>query len=524
MKKIAIKPVTEIPVVNLAIDTIEIGKQALVFVGTRPSAEKSAEEIAKKVGACQDPERDKELEKLKERILGALSSPTKQCKRLAESVRRGIAFHHSGLTSKQRELIEENFRKGTVKIICATPTLSAGVDLPAYRAIIRDLKRFGRQGYDWIPVLEYMQMAGRAGRPRFDKEGQAIILASSEGHAEELEEIFIRGEAEEIYSKLAAEPVLRTYVLSLISSRIVANRKELLSFFEKTFWAHQFRNMEMLAGIIDKMIGLLEEWKMITVSGSSGDFVSADELGDSRIKPTLIGSRVAELYIDPLTAHQFIGGLEKSETKGITAFNLLQLVSFTLEFRPSLRVKGREQDDIEESLAQKEDELLAEEPSLYDPDYEDFLSSIKATLFLMDWIDESSEELLLEKFNIRPGEIRAKLAIAEWLLYSIAELAKALQMRRPSLELAKLRIRVKNGVREELLPLLRLKGIGRARARKLYGSRIRTLADAKKADIATLAQAVGGRKIALDIKKQLGQEIKEIPKGRRKGQTSVPGY
>ena len=52
--------------------------------------------------------------------------------------------------------------------------------MPAYRSIIRDLKRYGHRGYDWIPVLEYLQQAGRAGRPEFDKQGQAIAIASTE--------------------------------------------------------------------------------------------------------------------------------------------------------------------------------------------------------------------------------------------------------------------------------------------------------------------------------------------------------
>ena len=87
----------------------------------------------------------------------------------------------------------------------------------------------------------------------------------------------------------------------------------------------------------------------------------------------------------------------------------------------------------------------------------------------------------------------------------------------------KLRIRIKDGVKEELLPLLKLKNIGRIRARKMFAHGIKDLGDVKKADLATLSQLLG-KKIAEDVKKQVGEEIHEIPKGTRKGQLSLEKF
>src|SRR3989338_11703323 len=101
--------------VNLALDTIQKNKQALIFVGSKKSAEKQAEEIAKKCKTQQ--------EELAEKARHALVKPTEQCERLAKCIEKGIAFHHAGLHSKQRELIENHFRSGEIKIICSTPTL-----------------------------------------------------------------------------------------------------------------------------------------------------------------------------------------------------------------------------------------------------------------------------------------------------------------------------------------------------------------------------------------------------------------
>ena len=154
---------------NLAFDTLKKKKQALVFVNTKRSAEKVAEEIAKKIK-----ETNEHLTLLRDQALGVLGKPTRQCERLARCLEKGIAFHHAGLHAKQKELIEDHFRSGTIRIISCTPTLAAGLDLPAFRTIIRDLKRYTGRGMAYIPVLEFLQMAGRAGRPKFDKFGESM--------------------------------------------------------------------------------------------------------------------------------------------------------------------------------------------------------------------------------------------------------------------------------------------------------------------------------------------------------------
>src|SRR3989338_10171526 len=270
-----ISNVSDNPAINIALDTLSLGKQALVFVNTKKSAEKTAEDIARKIKT-----ESKGLLELSEKALNALSSPTKQCQRLAASIKKGVAFHHAGLVAKQRELIEENFKSGLIKIICATPSLAMGVDLPAYRAIIKDLKRYGHRGINFIPVLEYLQMAGRAGRPKYDKEGEAICVAITESEKENLFEKYVLGEPEAIYSKLAVEPALRTYLLSLIAANFVNTHKKIVDFFGKTFWAHQFSDMDKLVAIIDKMLDLLEEWEFIEKDSKREDFVSADRIND----------------------------------------------------------------------------------------------------------------------------------------------------------------------------------------------------------------------------------------------------
>src|SRR3989338_5793083 len=337
---------------DLALDTIKLGKQALVFVNTKRSAEKTAEDISNKIKT-----NDENLKELSEKALKALSRPTKQCERLARCVKKGVAFHHAGLVARQRELIEDSFRNGAIKIICATLTLAFGLDLPAFRSIIKDLKRYGSQGLSYIPVLEYLQMSGRAGRPKFDKFGETICVAISDNDKKKIYERYILGEPEEIYSKLAVEPVLRTYLLSLIAANFVNTRREIVDFFGKTFWAYQFVDMTRLEQIIDKMLDLLEEWEFIQ-GHDKEDFTTADKLNDKRINATNMGKRVAELYLDPLTAYFFITCLRNASDRRINEFSFLQMISHTLEMRPLLRVSIREGNKIQQELLKFYDFLL----------------------------------------------------------------------------------------------------------------------------------------------------------------------
>lgn len=505
--------------INIALDTISKGKQALVFVNSKRSAEKQAEDISKKIKT-----NSKELDALSDAALKVLSRPTVQCERLAKCLKKGIAFHHAGLRSEQKEMIEDAFRDGRIKIICCTPTLAAGLDLPAFRAVLQSLRRYSGFGMKWIPVLEYLQMSGRAGRPGYDSYGEAIAIAETDAAKEEILNKYVYGEPESIYSKLAVEPVLRTYLLSLIATNFVKTKKQILNFFSKTFWAYQYADMEKLGYIIEKMLALLEEYEFIR-SSNNEEFASAADLDDCAYKATLMGQRVAQLYIDPMTANYFITCMQRATSKQVTAFSFLQMVSNTLEMRPLLNVKVSEFDKIQEGLNLHFSNLIANEPTMYDVEYDEFMDSVKTALFFNDWVEENDEVTLLERYNIRPGEIRVKLENADWLLYSAEELTKLLNFKPLLSELMKLRIRLKYGVREELLSLLKLKNIGRVRARKMYFNNIKNIGDVKRCDVHTLAQIIGA-KYAVDVKKQVGIDVSKIKvkENKRKGQISLQDF
>ena len=124
------------------------------------------------------------------------------------------------------------------------------------------------------------------------------------------------------------------------------------------------------------------------------------------------------------------------------------------------------------------------------------------------WTNEATEDQILTKFKIAPGELHGKLLLVDWLLYALHELALLSGYKEMLTQLRKLRVRSKYGVREELIPLVRLKGIGRIRSRRLFNNGLDSLDKLRKVSVERLSGVVGV-KVANEIKKQLGENTNE---------------
>ncbi len=144
------------------------------------------------------------------------------------------------------------------------------------------------------------------------------------------------------------------------------------------------------------------------------------------------------------------------------------------------------------------------------------------------WINEVREAELLEKYRVEPGDLYRLVERAEWLLYAAGELAKLFRRREFTAPLTELRLRVKHGVRAELLPLASLEGVGRIRARALYAAGFHTLEDLKHAQPSQLVAVPGiGGRLAKRIKEQVGGLVRkgELKEAEKRGtQDSMESY
>ncbi len=445
---------------DLVEDCLKEGGQVLIFDSTRRNAENTALKLAKITAKHSDLNELKEIAKfVLEENDGEMS------RKLSECVGKGCAFHHAGLLNSQRVAVENAFREGKIKVVCATPTLSAGVNLPARRVIIKSYYRF--DGFSKpIKVMEYKQMAGRAGRPGMDERGEAILIVRGEAEKDRVLKRFIFGDVERIRSKLGAENHLRFHSLSLIAEGFANSLKDLEGFFAQTFFFHQ--NEIPLTYELERVILQLDSWGMV-------------EFDYDNIEPTRLGQLVSKLYIDPLTGYIFVEELSEN----FSDFEALFLISRTPDME---KIYVRKSD-----LGWLSDEALTHGIPLNDWS----LRELKTALCLQDWINEVDENVICSKFGIAPGDLRRLVETAEWLANALARIAEFLGIK----GLDRLVLRIRHGVKEELLELVELKGIGRVRARKLFRAGIRSKEDLLR--YRDRLPALLGKRIAKNVLEQL---------------------
>lgn len=473
-------------------DTIADDGSTLVFVSSRRRAESAARRLADSVQGYLTSSQRKALETTAENLRE--SSDTDTVEELAAVVERGAAFHHAGLASDQRALIEEAFRDRHLGVVCATPTLAAGVNTPSRRVVVRDWRRYDANAGGMRPLstLEVHQMMGRAGRPGLDPYGEALLLAGNHQEFEELFDRYIHADVEPIDSKLAAEPALRTHVNAAVATGFARDWDALEAFFDRTFYASQAPSTERLERVLEDVLRFLERNEFL-------------EIEDDTFEPTALGHVVARVYIDPLSASIIVDGLDQSDGKP-TALGLYQLVSRTPDMF-DLYLRQGDRPRYEELLAARENELLGPTPHPGDEGpYEDFLSALKTAKLLEDWADELDDDRIAERYRVGPGDIRSKVATAEWLLSASERIAETMAEETvPGVRMA--RKRIEHGIREELIELCRVRGIGRVRARRLYDAGIETPDDLRSADLSLVLGALNGRrKIAEQILDNAGRD------------------
>ncbi len=456
------------PLSNLAAWLFKNNKQALVFSQNKRNVVSNAKTISSLIGSKLLEDDKKKLLSVSKEILGVLDRPTTQCEILSDLVKNGVAFHHAGLVNRQRKIIEDNFKKGLIKFIVATPTLAMGVNLPANTVIINSIRRYGDYGMELLPAIEIEQMMGRAGRPRYDKEGNAIIVARNESELEIIDQKYFSGEVEPITSKFNSEIAIRKYILNLFCLGIYDKEDRISDFFDETFM--YFSGIEVYDKIEDA-VSFLED----------NDFISNNK---NKIEVTRMGKLVNSLYIDPLTGSLFIKFIERIKKKeSIDEIDLLHVLFCSEEFR-HIRTNQKEFQKYEEESYELD--LSADENIV---DYDRFISAIKMAHVMQDWISEKTEKYMEEEYGLLPGEFYNVLENTKWLIYSLNEISKVMQLRRK--DMTELGIRIKNGIKAELIPLVSVPEIGRVRARKLYSAGIISLKSLKEAGLERLSPLLG---------------------------------
>ena len=471
--------------------TVEGGGQCLVFVNSR----RSTEAVASRMSEMLAHGHARSLPPAVRSALEGDAETTDVGRKLASCVAGGAAFHNAGLTYRQRRAVEEGFKAGEIKCIVATPTLAAGINLPARRVIVRDTTRFENGGNVPIPVMEVKQMCGRAGRPGYDPYGEAVLVAKNERDADHLREDYIDRDTERVQSQLFSGNVIRTHILGILATGDADSEESIVDFLRHTFYgatSQMFGVENAVEGVVD----FLEKEQMVRRQGGS-------------IEVLPFGKRVSDLCIDPESASILRDAVMRigDDTEDILILLAAAMTPDVLGMYP----KKCDESRMRAFESEHEDDLLVDPAELDDYLYDLFGSDLKVAMVVDDWISEVPENTMTLEFGIGPGDIRSRIDMMDWMIYAMGEIAyifnpPAIKKVRP------LSTRIRYGVKEELMDLVSLRGVGRARARTLFDRGFRNRSEISASDPSVLASIPGiGPALAESMVRQAGGRTERTP-------------
>jgi helicase len=602
--------------VELTLDIMDTGGQCLIFTNSRKNAMDYARKIGEYVATKLDADLIKELDQMATEFLNLTPELTELSKKEAECIRKGVVFHHAGLVEEQQRKIEDAFKKRKIKAIVATPTLAAGVNVPARRVIIQSTTRFdeasGRSVA--IPIMEFQQMAGRAGRPGYDPYGEVVVLSNNYDIIRTTSEKYYFSPPEKVISKLADKSQFETQLLGAIASKIAKNHAQLFNYLKNSFYFYQNLDGETKYEInsienvrfpktkkkvktpnIERARDEIKKRKELLAKRNIGrgrdplnrydDFIQASELVDEEkeeeneeteeiieregeseeqsesqispselkeletdlkrailnrienleknklierdgkeLKPTDLGKIAFEMYVKPETAIILLDYLTKAkkyhdnDELEYHVSTWLYIMSLTGEYRntsPSKNVMNYiilNYDKYSKFLP------IAEIPDEISDQFQEFATNLKAVMALEDWMNEVPEAQISDRYEIQGGDLNYIINIACWLSRCLYRFSAALGLNEITSLLKDFEKRLKSGIKEELLPLINIKGIGRRRARALFNAGIKTQEDILNTPAAQLKQIPG---FSDKLIQKIREEIEIKKRGSKTKKTSV---
>ena len=457
-------------IVKIVEKAIEDNSQALSFVSTRRFTESLATYVAKKIDKKTTKEQKHKFKQVADKLLEVPkkkgSLPTTTCLKLTEAAEKGVVFHHAGLFNEQKEIIEDEFRNGNILMITATPSLMYGVNLPSKYVVIRDHTRWTSNGPASIPVFDYEQMSGRAGRPQYDDVGYSYLVAKTMDEAFDLEARYVNGEIELTNSKLIDnKDAIYKQIIAQIASSLSKNLDDLNDFFGKTLYGFQMKNnpsMSMFAQ--DSLNWELESALEFLLQNG---IIRATPEG---LKTTDFGNLIAKSNYAVETAvkiKEYVSTMEKLNTA-----EMIYALAETPDL-PLISFKGRKsKDPVRDKLS---------ECGLFAVD----IGNPEATaVSLIEWIDERNEYEIENAYNVYSASTRRSAYEASRLVKFAKNTLEVLGNYSNLKDMDYLSARLYYGVKEDIIPLVvGVKRLGRKRARLLMKTFGDNLSEASEKDL-----------------------------------------
>ncbi len=499
-------------ILSLLLQTIIQGHQAMVFCPTKDWCEKMVKTLVEQTAHIpnrSDVFQSKIFEEFREVLIEARIWPDTS---MYLNVKQGICFHHAGLTTDERSVVEEGFRAGVVRILMATTTLSAGVNLPARLVVVRSPYGFKKE---LIKARVFQQMCGRAGRKGIDDAGHAVLMCPNVPSAQKDARQLISNKAEMILSQLDRTQIQRAILEQIATTdKLTVTVEEIEEFISSTLYHHQLEDLSGRDQLIEDTFGWLKE----------NEFIIIKE--ESNIEITKLGEAAVGAGMPPVTALSVFDDLS-SASRSLNLTTDLHLVylctpiqetnlnfstvasMFDILEPAALDVANKCQVDVKlvkkiarHGMPRKMDKLGNRKLQI--------ISRFYRALGIFDLINEIPIEIVSSKYQVPRGTLQSLQISASQYAGMITIFCEKLGWAHLRNLLATFQNQIEAGVHRELLDLVRCPFISARRARQFYKLGYKRLKNIVKADISEIVEAFKQMESFISSKPQTGEN--ELPK------------
>uniref|UniRef100_A0A8C2XUX9 Helicase, POLQ like n=1 Tax=Cyclopterus lumpus TaxID=8103 RepID=A0A8C2XUX9_CYCLU len=408
------------------------------------------------------------------------------CPVLRRTVPYGLAYHHSGLTSEERKLVEEAYSNGVLCLLTCTSTLAAGINLPARRVILRS----PFVAADFLKRSQYKQMVGRAGRAGIDSTGESVLILQDKDR--DMAKTLVCAPMENCVSNLLLDDGkgLLSLILSLVGLNVLDFLCGTLLFVQR----EQLCVETSLAEAVRRCVGLLESKDLITGT-AHGQSLQVTKLGRATYKGSVDLTYSNILYKD---LSQGLEGLLLNSCLHlvylVTPYNMIAQckTDWMVYFRQFTLLSAAEQKmsaavGVPESFIARK----AAGQTVRKTVNMEVVSRMYLALVLFSVLKETSLWKVAERFQLSRGFVQSLLssaaAFCSCVLHFTEELEEFWPFRALLTELTR---RLSYCVTAELIPLMEVAGVMESRARQLYHAGYRTLTHLANADADVLSNAI----------------------------------
>jgi replicative superfamily II helicase len=393
---------------------VRTGEQILVFLRSKRDCERLAWKLA---DHAVHPAAEETINRVKAQPCSLLVES------LCQTLASGVAFHHADLSHRQRQILEQAFRTGDIRVLVSTTTLALGVNLPAQTVFVDCCKyELGQHSGRALAVplswSEYEAMSGRAGRLCGEKSyGRSIVIAAGELEAQAIWENYIIGSPGALESSFDIEQ-LTDGILDLVASGAVKYSGSLPASLARGYPSRSDR--EFKEQDIDDALALLIRERLL--ADNNGQLVA-----------TAIGGEIRRKGIPVETATQMLDQL--ADYGGSDRLSWLFLAAATPAGRETpiyLSYQQAEQHYYQHRLreylfdAEGVSDKLRAIVERDNPTDDESLRSLKCAFLLLDWLTEATTRELELSHQVRVGAILQAAEKISWIIEVYASLAAIL--------------------------------------------------------------------------------------------------